>query len=44
MERQDIWDRLVDPEAVDSGTSGELEVLPIEAFICPADTDATSEF
>jgi prepilin-type N-terminal cleavage/methylation domain-containing protein/prepilin-type processing-associated H-X9-DG protein len=42
LERQDIWDRLVDPEAIANGNSGELEVLPIEAFICPADTDATS--
>jgi prepilin-type processing-associated H-X9-DG protein len=39
MERQDIWDRIVD-----AATSPDLEqpVVPIEVFVCPADTDVTS--
>jgi prepilin-type N-terminal cleavage/methylation domain-containing protein/prepilin-type processing-associated H-X9-DG protein len=47
LERQDMWDRLVN---VKSGTvgvpaaerDGLLDVVPIEVFVCPADTDATS--
>ncbi len=42
MERQDIWDRLVDVNAVPGGTAGELEIFPVESFVCPADTDATA--
>jgi prepilin-type N-terminal cleavage/methylation domain-containing protein/prepilin-type processing-associated H-X9-DG protein len=42
LERQDIWDRLTDEQATATGTSGELEVRPIEVFICPSDTDATA--
>jgi prepilin-type N-terminal cleavage/methylation domain-containing protein len=40
MERQDIWDRLIDVNATPG--NGELEIVPIESFVCPADTDATS--
>jgi prepilin-type processing-associated H-X9-DG protein len=43
MERQDIWDRLVDVNSEPGGTSGELAIRPIESLICPADTDATSD-
>jgi len=46
MERQDIWDRIVDVNAAPSlptaDQSGLLEITPVEAFVCPADTDATS--
>ncbi len=41
MERQDIWDRLIDVNAT-IADGGALEVIPIESFVCPADTDATS--
>ena len=41
MERQDIWDRLVDVSATPTN-GGELTVPPIESFVCPADTEATS--
>jgi prepilin-type N-terminal cleavage/methylation domain-containing protein/prepilin-type processing-associated H-X9-DG protein len=40
MERQDIWDRLIDVNAIPG--VGELQIQPIESFVCPADTDATS--
>jgi prepilin-type N-terminal cleavage/methylation domain-containing protein/prepilin-type processing-associated H-X9-DG protein len=42
MERQDIWDRLVDVDSFDGGPNGELEITPIKSFVCPADTNATS--
>jgi len=42
MDRQDVWDRLVDINAVVDGSSGELEIRPIEAYVCPSDTDAKS--
>jgi prepilin-type N-terminal cleavage/methylation domain-containing protein/prepilin-type processing-associated H-X9-DG protein len=46
MERQDVWDRLVDVNADDNAPaaeqSGLLEILPMESFVCPSDTDATS--
>ena len=41
LERQDIWDRLIDVNAT-IANGGALEVVPIESFVCPADTDATS--
>lgn len=47
MERQDIWDKLVDRTA-DSGVSSGLSmesfeiIRPIESFVCPSDTDARS--
>lgn len=40
LERQDIWDRLIDVTAI--AGNGPLEIVPIESFVCPADTDATS--
>lgn len=40
MERQDIWDRLVDVSSTPG--VGELEIAPIESFVCPTDSDATS--
>ena len=43
MERQDFWDRLVDETVEVGGTGGELEVMPIESFICPSDSDVTSQ-
>jgi hypothetical protein len=36
MERQDIWDRLVD------GSFPQDDIRPIESFACPADTDLTA--
>lgn len=47
LERQDIWDRLVNVKSATVGVpaaeqDGLLEVVPIDAFVCPADTDATS--
>ncbi len=33
LERQDIWDQVVDPNL-------EPEIRPIELFVCPSDTDA----
>jgi prepilin-type N-terminal cleavage/methylation domain-containing protein/prepilin-type processing-associated H-X9-DG protein len=47
LERQDIWDRLVNvksgPSVPSAERDGVLEVVPIESFVCPADTDATSD-
>ncbi len=40
MERQDIWDRLTDINAVPG--NGELAITPIGGFVCPSDTDASS--
>jgi prepilin-type processing-associated H-X9-DG protein len=39
MERQDIWDRIVDAAA---SPTAEQPVVPIEVFVCPTDTDVTS--
>jgi prepilin-type N-terminal cleavage/methylation domain-containing protein/prepilin-type processing-associated H-X9-DG protein len=39
LERQDIWDRLVD---ADTNAAGGDKVRPIKVFICPADGDAIS--
>jgi prepilin-type N-terminal cleavage/methylation domain-containing protein/prepilin-type processing-associated H-X9-DG protein len=36
IERQDYWDQLVDPNA-------QPIIRPIEVFICPEDTDVTSQ-
>src|SRR5262245_19869201 len=36
VERQDIWDQLVDD------TATNLLIRPVEVFICPADNDVTS--
>jgi prepilin-type N-terminal cleavage/methylation domain-containing protein len=36
MERQDIWDRIVDP-------SLQSAIPPIKMFLCPSDTDLTSQ-
>ncbi|MGE3241363.1 MAG: DUF1559 domain-containing protein [Pirellulales bacterium] len=41
MERQDIWDRLIDINATQANNSA-LTITPIESFVCPADTDVTS--
>jgi prepilin-type processing-associated H-X9-DG protein len=41
VERQDIWDRLVDPKAIPG--HGELAIAPFELFACPADTDAIAD-
>jgi prepilin-type N-terminal cleavage/methylation domain-containing protein len=41
LERQDIWDRLIDVKA-NPTDGGELTIAPVEVFVCPADTDATS--
>jgi prepilin-type N-terminal cleavage/methylation domain-containing protein len=35
IDREDIWDQLVDPELV-------FEIRPIELFICPSDREATA--
>jgi prepilin-type N-terminal cleavage/methylation domain-containing protein/prepilin-type processing-associated H-X9-DG protein len=40
MERQDIWDRVIDVTSTVS--NAPLKIVPIESFICPADTDATA--
>ena len=46
MDRQDIWDQLVNPNVADSvnppDNQGILEIRPIEAYVCPSDTDAKS--
>jgi prepilin-type N-terminal cleavage/methylation domain-containing protein len=45
LERQDLWDRIVDGNGFPGLTPPEQEqnlVRPIEMFICPADSDATS--
>jgi type II secretory pathway pseudopilin PulG len=39
VERQDIWDRVVDAA---TSPDAEQAVVPIEFFVCPADTDVTS--
>jgi prepilin-type N-terminal cleavage/methylation domain-containing protein/prepilin-type processing-associated H-X9-DG protein len=39
MERQDYWDQLTDP----SVPSGQPVIRPIEVFVCPEDTDVTSQ-
>jgi prepilin-type N-terminal cleavage/methylation domain-containing protein/prepilin-type processing-associated H-X9-DG protein len=39
IERQDIWDRMVDATAT---TAGGDVIKPVDIFICPADTDLTS--
>jgi prepilin-type N-terminal cleavage/methylation domain-containing protein/prepilin-type processing-associated H-X9-DG protein len=41
LERQDIWDRLIDVNS-NPADGGELAVAPVDVFVCPADTDATS--
>jgi prepilin-type processing-associated H-X9-DG protein len=38
LERQDIWDRMVDA----SVNSGQGDIKPIDVFICPADTELVS--
>jgi prepilin-type processing-associated H-X9-DG protein len=46
IERQDIWDLLVDPfvdpDLPASQQQGVLEIRPIELFVCQADSDATA--
>ncbi len=51
MDRQDIWDQLINPnvyvanpDPLQGGAAqqGELEIRPIEAYVCPSDTDAKS--
>lgn len=46
MDRQDIWDQMVNPKVARSVTAavreGILEIRPIAAYTCPSDTDATS--
>ena len=46
MDRQDIWDRLVNPNVARDRPAWQpvasLEIRPVEAFVCPSDTDATS--
>ena len=46
MDRQDIWDQLVNRTSMrrfaPDQRAGILEIRPIESFVCPADTDATS--
>ena len=40
IERQDLWDRIVSTDV--TLTDEAKEVRPIDVFICPSDTDATS--
>jgi prepilin-type processing-associated H-X9-DG protein len=44
IERQDIWDLLLNPKADANLPPGEqegvLEIRPIELFVCPSDSDA----
>jgi prepilin-type processing-associated H-X9-DG protein len=46
MDRQDIWDQMVNPNVAPSVSpanyAGTLEIRPVEAYICPSDTDAKS--
>ena len=46
IERQDIWDQMLNPNVgtnlLPGTTEGKLEILPISVFVCPADSDATS--
>jgi prepilin-type processing-associated H-X9-DG protein len=46
MDRQDIWDQLVNLNVAASvpnaDNQGVLEIRPIEAYVCPSDTDVTS--
>jgi prepilin-type processing-associated H-X9-DG protein len=46
MDRQDIWDQIVNPNVArsvdDAEREGILEIRPIAAYTCPSDTDATS--
>ena len=46
MDRQDIWDQMVNPNVAPSVSpanyAGTLEIRPVEAYVCPSDTDAKS--
>ena len=42
LERQDIWDQIVQPP-LQGGTAIPVKIPAIELFICPSDTDATSQ-
>jgi prepilin-type processing-associated H-X9-DG protein len=46
IERQDIWDLLLNPKAdallSPANRDGLLEIRPIELFVCPSDSDATA--
>jgi prepilin-type N-terminal cleavage/methylation domain-containing protein/prepilin-type processing-associated H-X9-DG protein len=41
LERQDIWDQIVQPPKVGT-TEIPVQIPPVEVFVCPSDTDATS--
>ena len=47
IERQDIWDLLVnplvDPNIAAADRQGILVIRPIESLVCPSDTDVTSQ-
>jgi prepilin-type processing-associated H-X9-DG protein len=42
LERQDIWDQIVQPPVDGSGNPIEVQIPPIEVYVCPSDTDATA--
>jgi len=43
MERQDIWDQIVKPPLDSSDKPIPVQIPAIEGFVCPSDTDATSQ-
>ncbi|MEX2309118.1 MAG: DUF1559 domain-containing protein [Pirellulales bacterium] len=42
LERQDIWDQMVQPPVTGS-TVIPVQIPPMEVYVCPSDTDATAQ-
>ena len=42
LERQDIWDQIVQPPT-DAGGAIDVQIPPMEVYVCPSDTDVASQ-
>ncbi len=43
IERSDIWDQLTSPPRDTSGNALNVQIPPIETFVCPSDRDVTTQ-
>jgi prepilin-type N-terminal cleavage/methylation domain-containing protein/prepilin-type processing-associated H-X9-DG protein len=43
LERQDIWDQIVQPPRDGSGNALPVQIPPMDVFVCASDSDATAQ-
>jgi prepilin-type processing-associated H-X9-DG protein/prepilin-type N-terminal cleavage/methylation domain-containing protein len=43
IERSDIWDQIISPPRATDGTAQDVQIPPIDTFVCPSDRDVTTQ-